>query len=249
MVAFEPHPENYGVTVQALLGALPQTDLHCIQIYAAALGAESGQGLLFGDGAAASFFRQNADIYAARSTQGQAHARRHGGMLEYEGDLDLPPHVDVPMQTLDGFCAERQIEEVSLLKLDVEGAEPTVLVGARELLRARRIHVALLEYSYLWNVAFMKMMIDGGTTPAPQHMLAWPTLEAVVREVDAYGYNTYFDRGDAFLLLTGEKWHDVYEVCRDPMGAHYRMPYEGWCIFAVAIVRRGPFADSLPLVE
>ena len=105
MVAFEPHPENYGVTVQALLGALPQTDLHCIQIYAAALGAESGQGLLFGDGAAASFFRQNADIYAARSTQGQAHARRHGGMLEY-GEGDLPPHLDVAESGRAGGRAE-----------------------------------------------------------------------------------------------------------------------------------------------
>ncbi|HEX6240239.1 MAG TPA: FkbM family methyltransferase [Polyangiales bacterium] len=53
----------------------------------------------------------------------------------------------VPLTTLDRFAQERRIEQVSLLKIDVEGFEPEVLHGARGLLSARAIDLILFEYS------------------------------------------------------------------------------------------------------
>ncbi len=53
----------------------------------------------------------------------------------------------VPLTTLDRFAQTRGIDQVSLLKIDVEGFEPEVLQGARGLLSARAIDLILFEYS------------------------------------------------------------------------------------------------------
>jgi FkbM family methyltransferase len=53
----------------------------------------------------------------------------------------------VPLTTLDGFAQARGIDQISLLKIDVEGFEPEVLRGSRGLLTARAIDLILFEYS------------------------------------------------------------------------------------------------------
>lgn len=50
------------------------------------------------------------------------------------------------LTTLDAFCAERGIEAIDYLKIDVEGAEHRVLKGARALLEADRIACIQFEY-------------------------------------------------------------------------------------------------------
>ena len=55
--------------------------------------------------------------------------------------------VAVQTQTLDAFAASRNIENVALLKIDVEGFEPEVLNGAAALLGERRIANVLFEWS------------------------------------------------------------------------------------------------------
>src|SRR5436305_491010 len=43
-----------------------------------------------------------------------------------------PPTIEkVAAMTIDGYCAENQIDHIDLLKIDVEGAEYQVLLGAR----------------------------------------------------------------------------------------------------------------------
>lgn len=55
--------------------------------------------------------------------------------------------VTVETQTLDAFAASRGIENVALLKIDVEGFEPEVLNGAAALLSEKRIANILFEWS------------------------------------------------------------------------------------------------------
>lgn len=66
---------------------------------------------------------------------------------------DIPRHESyaaVPFEahltTLDAFCAERGIEAIDYLKIDVEGAEHRVLNGARTLLEAGKITCVQFEY-------------------------------------------------------------------------------------------------------
>jgi FkbM family methyltransferase len=47
--------------------------------------------------------------------------------------------------TLDEFCASKDVVEVDLLKIDVEGAEPLVLGGAASLLARKQVKAILIE--------------------------------------------------------------------------------------------------------
>jgi len=53
--------------------------------------------------------------------------------------------VETPTVRLDTFCAERKIDHIDFLKLDIEGAEPLALAGASGLLADSAIDVILTE--------------------------------------------------------------------------------------------------------
>jgi FkbM family methyltransferase len=59
--------------------------------------------------------------------------------LEDQG-MDVQP---TPVVTLDGFCAERGIERVDFIRMDIEGAEQKALEGALAILDRDRPHVLL----------------------------------------------------------------------------------------------------------
>lgn len=48
----------------------------------------------------------------------------------------------------DTYCKERGIEKIDLLKIDVEGAEQSVLRGFQSLLRDQKIRLIQFEYGY-----------------------------------------------------------------------------------------------------
>jgi len=54
--------------------------------------------------------------------------------------------IHVPSTTLDDFCHTRNLDRVDLVKVDVEGAEPLVLRGARQKLKERAISALLEKY-------------------------------------------------------------------------------------------------------
>ena len=98
--------------------------------------------------------------------------------------------VVVPAITLDGYIASAGLEQVDMLKLDVEGFELTALRGATESLMSRRIRTVYFEYfeKYLVRVAPPEELIaflaaqgfvtcfcracDFGSRGAPTHTLA-----------------------------------------------------------------------------
>jgi FkbM family methyltransferase len=53
--------------------------------------------------------------------------------------------IEVPIVTLDRFCEEHSIEQVDLLKLDIQGAEYSALRGASRLLAEQRIGIIYTE--------------------------------------------------------------------------------------------------------
>ena len=59
----------------------------------------------------------------------------------------LPLHTaEVPSVSLDDYCAEREIDRIDLLKVDVEGAELDVLRGSERLLRTRAVRCCVFEF-------------------------------------------------------------------------------------------------------
>jgi FkbM family methyltransferase len=79
----------------------------------------------------------------------------HGGgsntLLHHSAEFELRVSaqrfrpVEVTTVRLDTFCKEQGIDHVDLLKLDIEGAEPLALRGAKELLATSAIDVILSE--------------------------------------------------------------------------------------------------------
>jgi len=63
------------------------------------------------------------------------------------GRKQVAQQTSVMMTTLDGYCDLRGIARVDVLKVDVEGAEERVVIGAHRLLQdpARRPHTVMLE--------------------------------------------------------------------------------------------------------
>jgi FkbM family methyltransferase len=59
----------------------------------------------------------------------------------------------------DDFLNEQQINEVDLLKIDVEGAEYDALLGFEEHIKAKKIKMVQFEYGYI-NITTRKLLID-----------------------------------------------------------------------------------------
>jgi FkbM family methyltransferase len=69
----------------------------------------------------------------------------------YSGNHSMLNKTQRPIQircrTLDNVVSERAINEVDVLKIDVEGVEPQVLEGATTMLEAHAIHHIIMEYN------------------------------------------------------------------------------------------------------
>lgn len=57
---------------------------------------------------------------------------------------------DVQAVTLDTFCAERGVERIDVMKIDIEGSETKALRGARRMFAERRIGTVLIEFNNYW---------------------------------------------------------------------------------------------------
>jgi len=62
--------------------------------------------------------------------------------------LDFEPVAieQTPATTVDDYCESKKIERIDLLKIDVEGAEFQVMMGARQMLKFKRIACLTFEF-------------------------------------------------------------------------------------------------------
>ena len=63
--------------------------------------------------------------------------------------MDSAGEIEVPITTLDAFCAEHQIPRIDFLKLDVQGYELKILSSARQLLDGCNIGLILTEVNFV----------------------------------------------------------------------------------------------------
>jgi FkbM family methyltransferase len=103
-----------------------------------------------------------------------------------------------PVITLDNFCAERGIERVDFIRMDIEGAELKALEGARGILDRDRPHV-LLEI----HPAMLEARFDG-------------SAEAVVDLFQSRGYRMFALNGDRLeerTTVVGDvPWKDYFFI-------------------------------------
>lgn len=94
---------------------------------------------------------------AASSTEGSAvlfqphefagSSSLHASSVE---STEMPLEEMVATVTLDRYCRENDVEQIDLLKIDAEGHDFHVLLGAKELFERQLIQVAQFEYNHRW---------------------------------------------------------------------------------------------------
>lgn len=68
------------------------------------------------------------------------------GRRYHRADFVMVDTTEVRLDTLDAFCAREGIERIDLLKLDTQGGERDILLGASGLLAAGRVEVIVTEF-------------------------------------------------------------------------------------------------------
>jgi FkbM family methyltransferase len=96
------------------------------------------------------------------------------GPLHMGGRLaDVVDEAEVPVTTLDAFTAEQGIEQIDILKMDIQGGELLALRGADGLLKRRAIDMVYCE------VSFVKLYEQQGA------------FDEVWRHLEGYEYSLY----------------------------------------------------------
>lgn len=68
-----------------------------------------------------------------------------GDMRFYDGPVDILPPQEIDTVTIDRLCADRALDCVDILKMDIQGGELMALKGARSLLSRGAIRLVVLE--------------------------------------------------------------------------------------------------------
>ena len=67
-------------------------------------------------------------------------------LKSYGIDVKSIKREQVCSSTLDAFCQERGVSQIDLLKIDVEGAEYQVMLGARHMLEQKKVRCCVFEF-------------------------------------------------------------------------------------------------------
>ena len=115
---------------------------------------------------------------------------------------------EVPLETLDGFCRDRNIDRVGFLKIDTEGNDLEVLKGAEGLLSQQKIDVVEVEAGMnSKNIRHVPFGEFTGFLEARQYYLfgvydqahEWPTKEPHLRRSNPVFISEHTIRGNTGL--------------------------------------------------
>lgn len=85
-------------------------------------------------------------LYDYESKDGSSHASLYQGVFSEIHKSDSVSH-SVQVTTLDAFVKNHDIDEITLLKIDTEGNELKVLLGAKQLITNKLVDVIHLEFN------------------------------------------------------------------------------------------------------
>lgn len=169
---FEPHPETFA-RLSARFPGQPN-----VALVRAGVGAQKGEMPLY-------------DVQGQHGTVWASFRREAVTEL-----LRKPPEsARVEVITLDEYCERRGIERIDYLKIDTEGFEREVLMGACRLIEAHRIRTIQLEWNDIQTVS-------GFTLFQLTHLL--PGFE--IRRL--------LPNGTTLLVGNGRAYHTRYDIAR-----------------------------------
>lgn len=70
----------------------------------------------------------------------------HDSLSNYGIQVEQPQATEVQAVTIDQYCDQNGIKQIDLLKIDVEGAEYQVLLGADQMFRRKQIACCIFEF-------------------------------------------------------------------------------------------------------
>ncbi|HUF71724.1 MAG TPA: FkbM family methyltransferase [Gammaproteobacteria bacterium] len=122
---FEPFPESFEQLERAAAGLAP------IELHAVALAAAAGE--------ARFSVNRNSATNSLLASDAHAEVYWRGDMPKTVGTLS------VATRTLDDFVAEHSIPRIDVLKLDAQGGEYDILLGARDTLGRQAVALVYME--------------------------------------------------------------------------------------------------------
>lgn len=128
---------------------------------------------------------------------------------------------------------------LDILKVDAEGSDWEVALGAQMALAQGRVGMVILEYGDKWSrdMALAAKWAYGAHQFGPAEWLSEPNLRFVARWFTARGYSGYLIGTKTLLPIEDPWWHDVYEMCRTPHQPHYH-GVGNVCFMDVAFVHK-----------
>ncbi|MGF6093784.1 FkbM family methyltransferase [Pseudomonas sp. 18175] len=122
--AFEPHPKTFSVLLKEF------GDTEGIYLNNSAVGHEPGV----------------LTLYDYSANDGSEHASLYKEVIESIHKSDAIEH-RVPVVTVSEYCNLAAIDRIDLLKIDTEGHELAVILGAAEIINERRIQAIHFEFN------------------------------------------------------------------------------------------------------
>lgn len=90
--------------------------------------------------------QKSGKLYNYTGTPASSHASSFQEMFTLFHKADNLAEIEFEMTSVDGFCMERKIDDIDLLKIDTEGFELEVLKGAQGMLAGGRVKVIQFEF-------------------------------------------------------------------------------------------------------
>jgi FkbM family methyltransferase len=120
--AFEPHPKNFA----RLKNTMTVDQVHCFNL---ALGETSGESTL----------------YDRSDREGSCHGTLHESVITEIHGKEMTS-VPVSVERLDDFCESHNIQCIDFMKIDTEGHERSVLLGAKK--RIELGHIRCIQFEF-----------------------------------------------------------------------------------------------------
>lgn len=187
---FDPSPENYAELTNRKdnLAGMTEGEFERSSVWHCAMGSRPGRATLYTN--------------EEGSPLGSLYPHQEAGWMDSMKHVRLSQELEVPVDTVDRFIARSEIPSVDILKIDTEGHEMEVMLGAEQAIAADRVDLITFEFGvhqvesrhffkdywlHLTQRNYSLYFIDyaGGVTPIERYEYRWEQFNRNVEYIAA----------------------------------------------------------------